>query len=579
MSTESSSDIGAARRRRTACVVGTIAALSLLGFLRQFDWQEAQYGDALWFLAIGAWVTSVCLWPQPGRSVWPWRAGDAAPIGAFLLVFVCAWLPFYDNWRWAFTGDSFGIFSVGYWFGKNGPPDSLLSVRGIDNFYTRLWELAYNWLQWVVAPTLFWHRVSQLVMACLALASIFGFYTLVLGRWWAMAVVLATATNYLFVWISYISYQRTDSFVFYYTTLTAGLLLWRYPERLGPWLVAGLAGGLSLLFTPVVWGAVAWVALINGCVALWHRRLAGIVVYSVSFLLGALPMLLELPWMVQMLTEQSVARGADTARVLPSIEYLWTTARIILVSAYDSPIHQLGAMGAFLRYPLGHLYCAGIAVAVVGFVGPVRRGLRIPAAAPALLLLLCADAALFALTNKNYGLPSHKRFYNLIPLQIFFALLPLYLVGTWLGVRDRLRLIPLATAAAIASAAVIGFQLIRDPEPHVYGHNTFDGLIEIRQRMPDVDVLLFTKRPIAEHLAKDSLFHQAYGIGERITLVEQMSRDALPALCKRNLLLCHEVISVADEGNALFTDQPDWQEIDLLNTFEMRCHSCVSANR
>lgn len=561
-------------RRKLALVCGLGVVVALAFFLRSFDWHEPQYSDALWFGAIVLWAAAVCLWPPQKDTAWPWRAGDFLPLLIFLPIFAAVWLPFYDDWRWAFTGDSFGIFTVGYWFGKDGPPDSLLSVHGIDNFYTRLWELGYNWLMWVVEPTLFWHRVGQLLMACLGLSSIFAFYCLVLGRWWALAIVLATATNYLFVWISFISYQRTDSFVFYYLTLIAGLLLWRTPERLGVWLLAGLTGGLSTLFTPVVWGAVGWVALIFGSIALLRRRFAGVAVYAVSFLLTSMPIWLELPWMIEMLQKQAIAQDAQSAVVLPSVAYLWGVFRTIVWSGFDSPIHQLGAAGAFLRFPLGHLYVGGLALAAVACVPWLRRRLRLPATAPVLLLLLLADAALFAVTNKGYGLPSHKRFYNLIPLQVFFAVLPLYTANVWLRAYDRLRLIPLLTTAAIACAAYIGLDLIRHPAPHIYGHNTFDGLIEIRQRLPDFDVVLFSRRPIGQDLAPGSLFDQAYGISQRLTLTSTLTREELPDLCQRHVLLCHETISVADDMAALMAGQQHWQEVKLLNSFEVRCHRC-----
>lgn len=561
-------------RRALSLAIGVVAVMPFMLFLRSFEWNVAQWTDAYWPAAIALWATAVMVWPPRTRATSPWQARDFAPLAALLMVFAAVWLPFYDNWRWAFTGDSFGIFTSGYWFGKNGPIDSVLSVRGIDNFYTRLWELAYNWLMYVVEPTLFWHRVGQLVMACLGLSAMYTFYCLVLGRWWAAAIAAAMATNYVFVWISYISYQRTDSFVFYFLTLTCGLLLWRTPERLGVWLVAGLVGGLSLLFTPIVWGAVAWVALIFGTIALVQRRFAGVAVYTVSFLLAATPMLLEIPWMLEMLERQALARGGDDTLLWPTSAYLWSTFSTIVWSAYDSPIYNLGVAGAFLRYPLGHLYLAGLAFAVLAIVPALRRALRIPVAAPLLLGLLLADALLFALTNKGYGLPSHKRFYNLVALQVFFAILPLYLLSLWAGIRDRLRLIPIATLAAIGSAAAVGFALIENPKPHTYGHNVFDGLIEMRQRFADRDLVLFTNRPLEEPLAPDSLFQISYGIADRLTLVKTADAIALASYCARGALFCYEANHVAEAAEALLAAAPEWQPIEVINSFELRCAEC-----
>lgn len=551
------------------------AVLFQFAFLSTFDWHEAQWTDATWFAALASWAGAVLAWGRRVAEPLPWRRGDFLPLALILPLFAACWLPFYDDWRWAFTGDSFGIFTAGYWFGKDGPVDSILSVRGIDNFYTRLWEVAYNWLQYVAEPTLWWHRIGQLLMALLALAAIHLFYTLVVGRWWAAAVVLATATNYVFVWISYISYQRTDSFVFYYLTLAGAVLLWRTPERLGAWLLCGLVGGLSLLFTPVVWGAVAWVALLFGGIGLLRGRFAGLLVYAVSFLLAATPILLEIPWLLEMLQTQSVARGPGDQQVLPGAGYVWHIFSTIVLAPYDSPIFELGAAGAFLRFPLGHLYLAGLAIAAAAAIPGIRREARIPAAAPLLLALLLSDALLFALTNKGYGMPSHKRFYNLVPLQAFFAILPLYVLAQWTAARDSLRLVPALAAGAIASAAWIGLNLIQNPQPHTYGHNVFDGLIEMRQRYPQHAIVLLTPRPLGEDLAPGNLLDLAYGIGDGTRLVARLDAKGLGALCNDTTLFCHEPNHAGDAAEALLAGDTRWRAVEVLNSFELRCARCV----
>jgi hypothetical protein len=53
---------------------------------------------------------------------------DILAIAIILPIFAAAWLPFYDNWRWAYTGDSFGIFCAGYWLAKNRMKENILSV-------------------------------------------------------------------------------------------------------------------------------------------------------------------------------------------------------------------------------------------------------------------------------------------------------------------------------------------------------------------------------------------------------------------------------------------------------------------
>ena len=555
------------------------AAVVCLGaFLRSFDFHVPQYTDLLWPTAILCWILFVrSIAPAEGR-VLP-GAGDYLPMAVLLPMFVACWLPFYDNWRWAFTGDSFGIFTSGYWFGRNGPGDSLLSVHGIDNFYTRIWETAYNWLMYVVAPTLFWHRLGQLLMACLALLAIYSFFCLTLGRWWAALIVIGTATNYVWLWISYISYLRTDSFVFYYSTLIVGLALWRAPRRRRLWMAGGLIGGLSLFFTPVVWGAVGAVAIVLGLRDLWRRRLDGIAIYTVSFVVAAVPMLIELPWMLEMLGEQSLARDASNSVFLPDLSYLWRTYRTILFAGYYTPIDVLGVDYGFLRPPLQISYLVGLAVAAVGILPPLRRRLRIPTVAPVLLGLMMWDAVLFTATNKGYGAPSHKRFYNLIPMEVFFALLPAIVVEVWVSRRPVLgRGVRMIAVAALALAAAAGIQTIQYPRAGTYGSNFYDGLIELRQRYPEREVLLVSNRiGMSEMIAPDNLVVETYGLSEHLRRVEQLAGSDLSDTCRASNILCFDMRGQFELSMAEMERDGHWRPFPLLNSTEIKCYECGSA--
>jgi hypothetical protein len=519
------------------------------------------------------WATAVFLQPASVRAERILRLADLWPLAVILPLFAACWLPFYNNWRWAYTGDSYGIFGSGWWLGAKGLQQSLLSVHGIDNFYTYLWEVSYNWPMYFWGPTLFWHRVGQLIMACLALSAIYAFFCATLGRLWATAIVLATATNYVWIWISYISYLRTDSFVFYYLTLIWGLLLWRSPRNLVVWMLCGLTGGLSLFYTPVTWGAVGAVALVCGLKALAQKSIAGPIVYAVSFLLVATPILTELPWMVEMLRLQSIASDAGSAWPDPS--YLWGTFRAIVWSPVDSPIYILGVHGAFHRWPLGHLYVIGCVVALLAALPDVRRRLRVPGIASVLLALYLWDALLFSLTNKGYGSPSHKRFYNLIPLQVLFALLPFYVAYTWSSARPRLRaLVVVLLVGSIATSSALGLHRIIDPRPHQYGYNIFDGLIELHQRFAERDVVLFTDRN-AETLAPGGSFDEVYGVAQRLTLQPAADQHTLDHACQARALFCYEVGAVEAQAAPLLEHDPRWQRFPLLNGKEIRCYDCT----
>lgn len=561
--------------RRVAQVLCLVsAAACMTAFVRNFYHNVPQWSDGLWLLSLLSWLAAVVLQPSPERAPRILRVADFWPMALLLPVFAACWLPFYDNWRWAYTGDSFGIYGSGWWFGSKGPQQSLLSVHGIDNYYTYLWECSYNWLMYCFSPTLYWHRVGQLVMACLALTAIYAFYCATLGRLWALFIVLGTATNYVWIWISYISYLRTDSFVFYYLTLIWGLLLWRVPGNLTLWALCGLTGGLSLFYTPVTWGAVAAVALVCGLRALSRKQLIGPIVYAVSFLLAATPILTELPWMMQMLRLQSVPEGAPLAA--PDLRYLWSIFRAIILSPFDSTIYILGVQGAFHRWPLGHLYLGGLALALTGVVPGIRRRLRVPVVASVLLALYLSDATLFSVTNKGYGAPSHKRFYNLIPIQVLFALLPLYVAAAWCATRPRLRaLCVLLAVASLATSAVLGLQLIVTPRPSQYGYNIFDGVIELRQRFADRDKVLFTDRR-AQDLAPGGAFDEVYDVRHRLTVATEVGAPLLDDLCGQRTLFCYELNAVVEPLAApLIERDPRWQPVQLLNAREMRCYDCI----
>lgn len=555
-----------------------LAIASAVAFVRFFDFHEAQYSDLLWLAGVVLWaiaVRSATSRPVSGEPLV--RPRDFGFLVVFLPLFAACWLPFYDNWRWAYIGDSWGIFGAGYYFGKLGASDSVLSVHGIDDFYTVLWGVAYNWLVYLVTPSLFWHRVGELVMTCAALATIFTYYTAIVGRGWGAAITIATATNYVFLWMSFISYQRTDSFVFYYLTLLCGLRLWRSPENLRAWMACGLIGGLSLFFTPVVWGCVGAVATVCGLRALFRRQWAFAPVYVIGFVLIGLPVLIEYQWLMKMLGLQAVARDGEGAVIHLGTQYYLHIYRILMESPYYTPIFDLGMNGGILRPPLGMLYFLGVALTVASAIPVVRRKLRVPAVAPGLLALLLFDALLFTMTNKGYGAPSHKRFYNLIPLQIFFALLPFYVVTQLAQAKAWLRALAISGATlSLVVAASLGFAVMSSPPQGMYGSNALDGLIEIRQRYADRDIVFFSPRhEIPEPLRKDSLMNQTYGIADRLSLVAQIAPEEWKAWCQRNAVLCFNLNPDREAGLEMIKALTPIRPIQVLNSSELRCFECA----
>jgi hypothetical protein len=550
---------------------GVLASLGL--FLWLFDAARNQ------LLVDGLWVVALILWAMEvkARSHGPLvgarpQWADVWPIAVILVIFSAAWLPFYDNWRWAYTGDSFGVFCSGYWLGKNGLKQNVLSVHGIDNAFTVLWGFTYNILMVLFGPTLFWHRCGQLIMSCLALTSIYTFFTLVLGRYWSVAIVLATAINYVWLWFTYVSYGKVDSFIFYFSTLTFATLIWRRPERLGAWMWCGVIAGLSLFFTPTAWPAVILVGLGLGIFGLATRRVGALAVYGISFVIIGLPVLRELPWFITMTRSQ-------TAPVL-KWGYVERIFRTILLLPYDSPLVTLGAQGAFLRWPLGPLYLAGLGLAALAAVPPLRRRLRLPSVAPVLLGLLLWDITLLSLTNKGYGQPSHKRAYNLIALQVFFALLPAYLLHAWSARRSWARATSVGIIA-LALAIYVGanLKLMMFPPAQMYGLNAFDGVIELRQRFPERHVFLITSREGLQHAFEaDGTYQLAYRLLDNLTFGHTFAESAIEQICREGALLCYEPAFDLERMQPLLARyQNVLTPFPLLNSIELVCYECASA--
>jgi hypothetical protein len=549
--------------------VALIAALGL--FAHWFDPETPQWlVEALWLGALGLWVRVVKDLSGGRLLDLHLERREVAPIVVVTVLLAAAWLPFYDNWRWAYTGDSVAWFDIGRApAARHRLGMSLLSLRGVDENFTYLHGIAFNGLMFLFGPTLFWHRVGKLVVSCLSLTAIYAFFTLTLGRWWATAVVIGTAANYVWLWFSFVSYPHIDSFIFYFLSLTAGVLIARQPDRLGLWMACGLLGGLSLFFTQTAWSAVAAVGLGLAVFGLATRRFMPLAIYGLSFLVAAVPVVLQFSALLKMTTRQ--------AKSVYDVAYLWRIFRTIITLAYDFSYSHIGIDGAFLRWPLGPLYVAGVVLAVLAVVPGLRRRLRLPAVAPVMVGLFLWDTVLMTLTNNGYGVPSSKRVYQLIPLQVFFALLPLYVVHAWSTRRRWLRRTAVGlVVAALATYAAANLWLIYSPAKTVYGVNLFDGLIELRQRFPDRRVAMFSSRDfLTQELAGDSFFTRTYHLNDTVSLERSFDAHALETACASRQVICFEPNFDKERFEGMRDSlQKELQPFELLNTQEMQCFQC-----
>jgi len=557
---------------RLGSAVLTIGALAV--FTYYFDVQRNQLLlDGLWVAALALWaVTIVSAFPPPRFSSpgeLPWR-----PLAAFLALFACAWLPFYDNWRWAYTGDSFSFWNWSYNLYDLGLRFNALGWAGsIDDIQTNLYHLAYNWWVFPFGPTMFAHRFGSFVMAAFGVGAIYTYFSLGLrSAAWALAIIFLTVTNYMWIWISYVSYERVDSFIFYYVALSCALLAWRSPERIGPWLLGGINTGLALFFTQVSWPGVVASGVVLSLVTLRTRRWQPFVIFIVSFLIAALPVLHEFRWWMRMLQYNA---GPSHQTWHFTFSYFANIAQQMFWLPYTSSILRQGGNGAFLRWPFGSLYLAGCGLAALGLVGPVRRRLHIPGFATPLLLLLAWDIILQSLTTPGYGSPSHKRAYNLVPLEVFFAVLPFIVVSAWPSRVLRHGVVALFIAAVGAYAAE-NFQLLMFPTPGTYGENIYDGFIELRQRFPErAVVFLRSGDAVRELLAPGSRFDLAYHIADHLTVTPVFEESVVVRACGTGDVICYEPNADGVQAEPLLKSFADrLQPFPLLNSIQLACYEC-----
>jgi hypothetical protein len=344
-------------------------------------------------------------------------------------------------------------------------------------------------------------------------------------------------------------------------------------------MMAGFTAGLSLFYTPSAWAGIGLMGMFLAVSGVVRRRFAAVAVAGVSAAIIAVPIIIEIPWMLEMVRMQTLPMNAERVSFFPGFEYVWRIFKEIMLSPYFSVLDKLGVSGSFFRPPFTHTYLAGLAISYVALVPPLRRRLRIPAAVPALLALLVLDAFFLAMTNKGYGNVSHKRSYNLIPLQVFFAVLPYYVVYTRGAPRRLWRPAVMSLlAVSLLSYTALNLQAILYPHKAMYGGNLYDGMIELRQRYPKQEVVLFTTRDLHEPFGKDSLFQYVYGILDNLTIERDFSVDTVDAVCRRGGLLCYEPNFDSQRFNPLIEQRRDiLTEFEVLNSHEVFCYRCIGS--
>lgn len=569
--------------RWTAWIAG-LALLVSLGslavFFERFDPYRSQPAiDGLIVVALISFAAAALLAAR--LPAWRWRlpaAVDVAIVVAMNATLCALWLPHWDNWRWAYTGDSVAWYGPAWSAAHNGLERSVLSMRGVDFHFTYLHSLGFNALMFVFEPTFFWHRVGKLIVSAMSLTSLWIFFRITVGRWWALAIAICAALNFYLVRMSYVSYGHIDSLFFCFNALTLTTLLWRRDTDRRLWLLAGLNAGLSFYFTQTAWTGVGAAGLLLVALAIRRGRIADLACSAAMVGICAVPIALQWQDFLQLISSQTK----------PNLEwgYLTQMFAVIFRLPYDAAfLNQRSVDGGFLQSPLGGAYVAGVALSVLALVPIVRRRLRFPPATPLLLALLLLEVLLLTIMNNAYAEPSANRTYHLIPLQIFFACLPFVTLGNLMNTERLPRLAqsfaPALLIVVIGLYAQRNLAILFDPPAFIFGSKTTDGFIELRQRHPDKRALYVAgSSPELVDYQAGSFFDEVYGLAATVRAIESPTASSVQDACAAGSLVCCHTGSPCDVlTRAIGELGASWSfaTYPIVNSRQLACYECRPA--
>lgn len=500
----------------------------------------ARYVDDSWQPdVLAAWAVGNALW-----GVYWWRCGTRAPRPAahawwlYGLYTVCL-LPFATNWRWAMLGDSAQWATGGLVVAQLGHPShNALSVHGVwSSSYPQM--LAHDVFMFVVSPTLFWHRVGQILVGALSLMAIYRFASELVEREAAMAIAVCSMTASVIITYTYSSFPLIDGIAVGYAALALALSLWEMPSTWSAYLFGAITG-VAVYTTVNAWPcvALAWLMLIP-------RRRTLLPLAAVTAVFVAAPVLWQ--WMSDFTPMQVVADpGATLQRTVEkAVLVAWTAVQLPV----SSPVQSAGAFGPQL--PWGFRWAAPIGIVTGLILGPRRwrRALLVT------LLVFVWYVAALSVTQGTYDALSIKRAFHLIPLATLAAWALLW----------RLLPSPRWAVPLVAAWVALGvYDVTMKAEPGRFGYNFGDGLIEVHQRFPGEKIAVLLPEAHAWWLQQDSDAQKLYGIRPHLERVASL--DAVGATGAQ--LFCYH----AGLDNIDFAAQ-GWTAVPLYNSVEMRCAS------
>jgi len=518
-------------RTRTQRVALGVSVASEVYFLVFFDGTWLPTVDLAWAVAVATWLLAF------------WRA-DVDPTPRlrhpfwFYGLYVAALLPFATNWRWVLAADnlSWPLYALEQL--KVGPVKTLLSVNGADNFGYLQTNL-HNVFMFVVAPTLFWHRVGKITVGLLALSAVYSVFARLVAPRFGLLVAACAATTSIVLVYTYASVPFVDGIASGYALLAIGLWVRRSPASQQAWLLLGFLSGFMLFLTPNGWFMALCVWGWLGVQVLWRRwHLSYLVLAGVTGLIVGLPMLIQ--WSHGTGGQLFSLVGNAGLTVPKVLRFLHEAAFMPFASEVDNS----GAFGPQLPIGFRWLFIPGI------LITPLFPR-RFPGAR-FILGLYVLHVVVLAFTQGPYAGVSVKRAMFLIPMAAYFVFLPYH---------HYLRTLPVILPVIALWAGLGVRDLVMDMKPGRTGYTFLDGIVEAHQRFSDTRVcVLVSGEDRAASFAPGSLIDQLYAVTPQVLRVTDVHEPS-----------CGDVLCYDPGEETLDLEALGYRKVEMLNTTELRC--------
>ena len=500
-----------------------------LKFFQEARWQPTV--DLAWLIAVVSllaafWRSDTPLVPRLRHPYWLYA------------LYAAALLPFGTNWRWTMAGDNLSWPFMGMQIAAHGPGRSVLSVNGADDFgYLQM--MLHDAFMFLVAPTLFWHRVGKITVGVAAMAAIYAAFARLVTPLFGILVAACAASTSVWIVYTYASVPFMDGIASGYALLAVALWVRRSPESRKAWLTLGLLSGFMLFLTPNGWFMAFCVWLWLTPQVFWRRwPVSNFALAVVLGLVTGLPNLIQWSQGTGGQLFSMVENPAWTAQKV--LRFLYEAATI----PFLSDVQNSGAFGPQLPFGFRWLFVPGILITTL-------LGSRRFPAARFVFCIFVGHVVVLAFAQGPYASVSVKRSLILIPMAICFVFLPYH----------RYLRSPYLVAALIAAWASFGvYDIMARFQPGRTGYNFFDGVVEAHQRFNTAPVCVVITDQRGEFIAPGSDLERLYRLSPHVKGV----RDPADASCSEFLCYCPQVVSIDLKARG-------YVEIPMLGTVELRC--------